>query len=91
MEKEIVGALSLEEEISIFQEGDQREISGLIPGIHKQGLDIEQLKESLVVRTQEKIHVPDVEELDEDTFNDLKAFFAELNTNKTEDKNESIK
>jgi hypothetical protein len=96
MEKEIVGTLSLEEEISIFQNADQKEISGLIPGIHKQGLNIEQLKETLVIRAQEKIHVPGVDELDEDTINDLKAFFTELNTtdpvqnneNKVDDTNE---
>ncbi len=70
--------IGIEEEIEIFQNIDQRELSGMIPGIHKQGLDYDQVKDSVTLRAtqalKEKIVEPSEQEIQE-----MRKFFEELN------------
>lgn len=69
--------ISIDEEIEILQGMEQRELSKMIPGIHKQGMDYEQLKESVVERAVQALPVltPEEEEIEE-----MRKFFQELDT-----------
>lgn len=74
---EITTELSIEEEISILQDLDKTELSRMIPGIHKQGLDYDQLKDSITTRAQQKIEIPP---MDEDLLAEMGDFFKTLDS-----------
>jgi hypothetical protein len=68
--------LSINDEIELFQNMDRQELSGMIPGLHEQGLDYDKLKESVTQQAQTKIVIPT---LDENTVNEFSDFLNSLN------------
>lgn len=69
--------IGIEEEIAILQDMDQQELSRMIPGIHKQGLDYDGLKDSVVERAKQEIEIP---KMDDELMLELTSFFKDLDS-----------
>ena len=76
LDGEIVTELTVEDEIEVLQNMDQKELSRMIPGIHQQGLDYDGLKESVTIRAQQEIPIPD--KIDSALEDELLSFFTDL-------------
>jgi hypothetical protein len=67
--------ISIDDEIELLQGLDQSELSRMIPGIHKQGINYDQLKESVVERALNALPVLTPEEAE---IEEMRKFFQEL-------------
>lgn len=67
--------ISIDDEIELLQGLDQSELSRMIPGIHKQGMDYDQLKESIVDRAIQALPVLTPEEAE---IEEMRKLFQEL-------------
>jgi formate dehydrogenase maturation protein FdhE len=80
----LVVQLSLDEEIELLQSIDKKELSGMIPSLHEQGLNYEQLKENITTEAQLKINLP---EIDNNLIEELSDFFKSLDNQVQEFRN----
>ena len=61
--------------VDTYQSMEQQELGGLLVDFHKQGVMLDDLKDSLTEAVKENIKVPEIEEIDLD---DMKSFLAGL-------------